>query len=61
MDDMEWATDLEIQVQIGSNLYPEYPIKSGNEAFYNLRKCLGLHNTGYHSIDINPREYAWLK
>jgi hypothetical protein len=44
-DNNDWATDMRIQVQIGSNLYPEDPIKSGQEAFYQLRKCLGLHNT----------------
>ena len=31
------------QLQIGSKLYPEYPIQSVTEAFYNLRKCLGYN------------------
>jgi len=57
----DFDTDMELQLQIGSVLYPEYPIKSASEAFYQLRKCLGLHNTGYHSIDIKPQNYAWLK
>ena len=52
---------MELQLQIGSVLYPEYPIKSASETFYQVRKCLGLHNTGYHSIDIKPQNNAWLK
>ena len=36
---------LEFQMQIGSKLFPEYPIRSLAEVFYNLRKTLGINST----------------
>ena len=36
---------LEFQMQLGSKLFPEYPIRSLAEAFYNLRKTLGINST----------------
>ncbi len=35
--------EIEFQLQINSSLYPEYPIRSLCEAFYQLRKTLGIH------------------
>lgn len=49
--------ELEFHVQVGSKLYPEYPIRSLAEAFYQLRTCLGIHSSSLHSIDINPHDY----
>ena len=46
-----------LQVQIGSKLFPEYPIKSHCEAFYSLRKALGVQANNLHSIDIDGNEY----
>ena len=46
-----------LQVQIGSKLFPEYPIKSHSEAFYSLRKALGIHANNLHSIDIDGNSY----
>ena len=37
--------ELEFQMQIGSKLFPEYPIRSLAEAFYQLRKSLGINST----------------
>ena len=37
------AKELSFEMQIGSKKYPEYPIRSLAEAFYQLRKSLGLH------------------
>ncbi len=34
--------EFEFQLQIGSKLYPEYPIRSQNEAYYQLKKTLGV-------------------
>jgi hypothetical protein len=48
-------------LQIGSKLYPEYPIWSTQESFYQLRKTLGVHSTSFHSIDISPIEYKSTK
>jgi len=44
-------------MQIGSKLFPEYPIRSHSEAFYSLRKSLGLQANNLHSIDIDGNEY----
>jgi hypothetical protein len=48
--------ELEYQVQIGSKLYPEYPVRSVAEAFSQLRKAVGL-NYGTNSIDLSSAEY----
>jgi hypothetical protein len=45
------------QLQIGSKLFPEYPIKTHCEAFYSLRKALGIQANNLHSIDIDGNEY----
>ena len=42
-----------LQLQIGSELYPEYPINSHAECFYNLRKSLGVQANNLHSLDMN--------
>ena len=46
-----------LQLQIGAKLFPEYPIKSHAEAFYSLRKALGIQANNLHSIDINGNSY----
>ena len=46
-----------LQLQIGSKLYPEYPIRSTAECFYSLRKSLGVQSNNLHSIDIDGLEY----
>ena len=49
--------ELDIQVQVGSKLFPEYPIRSVSEAFSQLRKTVGIHMTPFHSVDITPTHY----
>ena len=49
--------EVEVQVQIGSKLFPEYPIRSYSEAYYQLRKALGIQSSKMHNFDISPREY----
>ena len=49
--------ETEIQLQVGSKLYPEYPVRSLQEAFYQLRKCMGTETSNFHSLDITPLEY----
>ena len=51
------AFEMEIQLQIGSKLYPEYPVRSVAEAFYQLRKCMGTETSNFHSLDIKPFDY----
>jgi len=48
--------ELEIQIQIGSKLYPEYPIRSLAEAYYQLRKTIGLH-FGNEAMGIHSTSY----
>ena len=46
-----------LQLSIGSKLYPEYPIRSHAECFYNLRKSLGVQADKLHSLDLKGYEY----
>jgi len=48
--------ELEIQIQIGSKLYPEYPIRSLAEAYYQLRKTISLH-FGNEGMAIHSNAY----
>ena len=49
--------EFEFQLQIGSKLYPEYPIRSHAEAYYQLRKMMGVLSSSVHNFDINIRDY----
>jgi hypothetical protein len=49
--------EFEFQLQIGSKLFPEYPIRSHNEAYYQLKKTLGVHASSLHNFDISPVAY----
>ena len=46
-----------LQLQIGSKLLPEYPIRSHAECFYNLRKILGVQANSLRAIDITGDSY----
>ena len=54
---MESKGEFEFQVQLGAKLYPEYPIRSHSEAYYQLRKTLGVQSSNTHSFDIDHKEY----
>ena len=48
------------QIQIGSKLIPDYPMRSTTEAFYFLRKALNTDHvfpSHVHSVDIYGKEY----
>jgi hypothetical protein len=49
--------EFEFQLQIGSKLFPEYPIRSHAEAYYQLKKTLGVQASALHNFDITPTEY----
>ena len=52
--------EFEAQLQLGSKLYPEYPIRSHAEAYYQLRKALGIQSSKLHSFDIDTHDYrSW--
>jgi hypothetical protein len=50
--------EFEVSLQIGGKRFPEYPLRSQAETYSALRKCLGIQQSSFHSIDINPYEYG---
>ena len=55
-------TEPEIQLQIGSKLFPEIPIRSSSEAYNHLLKAVGcFHPATTKSINISEREYRTTK
>ena len=53
--------EFEYQLQVGSKLFPEFPIRSHSEGYYQLRKCLGVQSSAVHNFDINSHEYRTSK
>lgn len=51
------AGEFEFGVQVGSKRFPEYKIKSHAEAFYQLKKTLGVQSSSVHNFDISGLEY----
>ena len=50
--------ELEYQIQVGSKLFPEYPVTSLAEAFAALRKALSEANgSHYHALSIKAPRY----
>ena len=49
--------ELEYQIQIGSKLYPEYPVRSISESYVQLKKTLGILGSNFHSVSISPLQY----
>jgi hypothetical protein len=49
--------DFEFRLQIGSKIFPEYPIRSHSEAHYQLKKTLGVQASAVHNFDISGLEY----
>ena len=53
----DMGKEVELHVQIGSKLYPEYPIRSASESFSQLRKTMGIHQSPFHSLDVTGLQY----
>eukprot|EP00971_Amphidinium_carterae_P265695 5270966-Amphidinium_carterae.1 len=53
----DFTQELEIEIQLGSNRYPIYPIRSAAEAYYQLKKTIGIHGSAHHAISISKSEY----
>ena len=51
------ADEFELTVQIGAKIYPDYPMRSHQESYYQLRKTLGVQSSKLHSFDISAQEY----
>ena len=49
--------ELEYQIQIGSKLFPEYPVRSLSESYAQLKKCLGILGSNFHSVSTSPLQY----
>ena len=49
--------EIEYQIQIGSKLFPEYPVRSLSESYAQLKKCLGILGSNFHSVSISPLQY----
>jgi hypothetical protein len=56
-EDADPDTHYQVYLQIGSKKWPELPMKSSSECFYNLRKSIGLHGNAFQAVDINSIEY----
>ena len=53
--------EMEFSLQVGGKQMPEQSIKSHGEAYYNLRKCMGVQSSNVHSFNITAQEYRRLK
>ena len=53
----DYAKELQWQLQIGSKMFPEYPVRSLAETFYQLKRSLGIHGSAFHSVAISPIQY----
>ena len=51
------AGEFEFQIQVGSKLFPEYPIRSHAEAFYQLKKTSVIQSSNVRSFEITASEY----
>ena len=49
--------EFKAQLQIGSKLFPEYPIRSHNECCYQLKKTLGVQSSAVHNFNITPLQF----
>ena len=49
--------EVEWQMQLGNKLYPETPVRSHSESFYQLRKCLGVQSSALNSFNIDGQSY----
>jgi hypothetical protein len=38
-------------------MYPEYPLRSSQEAFTQLQKCLGIQDSAFMGVEIQPYHY----
>ena len=54
----QYRTEPEMQLQVGSKLFPESPMMSSAEMYYHLRKSLGSHHPGsQYAVNILDKDY----
>jgi hypothetical protein len=51
------AKEMEFSIHLGSKQFPERAIASHQEAYYQLRKTMGVQSSALHSFDISGQEY----
>ena len=51
--------ELEVQLQLGAMLYPQYPIRSLSESFAQLKKSVGILGSNFHSVSVSPMQYHY--
>ena len=51
------ALEMEFQIQVGSKMFPEYPIRSISESYAHLKKSIGILVSNFHSMSISPAQY----
>jgi hypothetical protein len=49
--------ELQLQISVGPDTYPVYPVRSLSEAFYRLKQTIGILPSIYHAVDINYNQY----
>ena len=52
------SNEIQFELQLGFKKWPEYPMLSQAEGFYQLRKTMGILGSAYHSLDITTKEYV---
>ena len=55
------SDEFEFQIQVGSKLFPEYPIRSHSEAYYQLRKTTGTNDDKFFTNGIGWKSYRSAK
>ena len=55
-DNYDFNKEIEFEMQIGSKNFPEYPLRSMCEQFYQLRKTLGIH-VANEQVDLDTVKY----
>ena len=55
--DYSFGNELQFSLQIGSKRFPEYPMMSAGESYYQLKKALGIHGSAFHSISPTYKQY----
>ena len=56
-DKYDSTKEVQFEMSVGSHKWPEYPIKSIAESYYQLKKTLGIHGSAFHTMDIQEGEY----
>ena len=51
-----FGNEIEYSIQIGANILPVYAVRSASQAFYELKKSLGVQDSAYHSMSIDSQD-----